>query len=196
MTEKIDKALREALLKEAEAIHAGDAAYKRAANTEFVLWLVIVLAAALALRLFFVEPVRVVGDSMHDTLVNGERMLVEKVSYWFRTPERGEIIICFYPHHTTSCVKRVIGVAGDTVEIRGGILYLNGEKLNESEYWEDRIDHDMEAYSVPEGHVFVVGDNRNESSDSRNPLVGAIPLERVVGKVMGVIWPLDEARRV
>ncbi|MBE5784307.1 MAG: signal peptidase I [Clostridiales bacterium] len=196
MSEKIDKTLRAALLKDAEAIHAKDAPYKRAADKEFVLWLVIVLAAAFALRLFLFEPVRVVGDSMHDTLVSGERMLVEKFSYWFNAPERGDIIICFYPHHTTSCVKRVIGIGGDSVEIRDGILYLNGEKLNESAYWEDRIDQDMAEYLVPEGHVFVVGDNRNESSDSRNPLVGAIPLERVVGKVIGVVWPFDEARRI
>ncbi|MBQ3201769.1 MAG: signal peptidase I [Clostridia bacterium] len=196
MAEKIDKTLRAALLKDAEAIHAKDAPYKRAADKEFILWLVIVLALALAVRLFVFEPVRVVGDSMHDTLVNGERMLVEKVSYLFREPQRSDIIICFYPHHTTSCVKRVIGIGGDTVAIRDGILYLNGEKLDESAYWEDRIDQDMEEYIVPEGHVFVVGDNRNESSDSRSVLVGAIPLERVVGKVIGVVWPLDEARRV
>ncbi len=196
MTEKIDKKLRAALLKDAEAIHAKDAPYKRAADKAFALWLVIVLSLAFALRLFVFEPVRVVGDSMHDTLVNGERMLVEKVSYCFHGPERSDIIICFYPHHTTSCVKRVIGIGGDSVEIRDGILYLNGQRLNESEYWEDRIDQDMEEYIVPEGHVFVVGDNRNESSDSRSPFVGAIPLERVVGKVIGVVWPLDEARRI
>lgn len=127
MAEKIDKTLRAALLKDAEAIHAKDAPYKRAADKEFILWLVIVLALALAVRLFVFEPVRVVGDSMHDTLVNGERMLVEKVSYLFREPQRSDIIICFYPHHTTSCVKRVIGIGGDTVAIRDGILYLNGE---------------------------------------------------------------------
>ena len=139
---------------------------------------------------------RVSGDSMYDTLIHNERMFVEKVSYWFERPQRGQIIICYYPNHTSTCVKRIIGVPGDRVAITGGELYLNGEKLDESAYWEDLIWGDMAEITVPEDCVFVMGDNRNDSSDSRSPLVGPIPYSRIVGRVRSVIWPIEEARKV
>lgn len=194
MDRKIDKKLRARLRKNAEALHAKDIAYKKASDRDFALWLVLVLIAAFAVRLFIFEPVRVSGDSMYDTLVHNERMFVEKVSYWFTRPQRGEIVICYYPNHTTTCVKRVIGVPGDRIAIAGGAVYLNGEKLDESAYWDGFIWGDMAETVVPEDCIFVIGDNRNDSSDSRNPLVGPIPYSRVVGRVRSVIWPIGQAR--
>ncbi len=184
------------LRRSAEAIHAADVAYKKTSDREFALWLIMVLVAAFAVRLFIFEPVRVSGDSMYDTLHHNERMFVEKVSYWFRRPQRGEIVICYYPEHTTTCVKRVIGLPGDRIAITGGEVYLNGERLDESDYWNDEIWRDMEEITVPEDCVYVIGDNRNDSSDSRNPDVGPIPYNRVVGRVRSVIWPLDRARKL
>ena len=163
---------------------------------EWVLTIVAALAIAFVIRTFLFEPVRVSGDSMYDTLIHNERMFVEKVSYWFERPQRGQIIICYYPNHTSTCVKRIIGVPGDRVAITGGELYLNGEKLDESAYWEDLIWGDMAEITVPEDCVFVMGDNRNDSSDSRSPLVGPIPYSRIVGRVRSVIWPIEEARKV
>ncbi|MDO4573520.1 MAG: signal peptidase I, partial [Clostridia bacterium] len=89
-------------------------------NVDFLLYIVAVILAALVIRAFFAEPIRVDGDSMLPTLIDGEHMLVEKISFWTREPERGEIIICFYPGYTESCVKRVIGLPGETVAIRDG----------------------------------------------------------------------------
>ena len=194
MDRKIDKKLRTRLRKNADMLHAKDMAYKKASDRDFALWLVLVLIAAFAVRLFLFEPVRVSGDSMYDTLVHNERMFVEKVSYWFTRPQRGEIVICYYPNHTTTCVKRVIGVPGDRIAIAGGAVYLNGEKLDESAYWDGYIWGDMAEIVVPKDCIFVIGDNRNDSSDSRNPLVGPIPYSRVVGRVRSVIWPISQAR--
>lgn len=163
-------------------------------NLDFLLYLFLVVVLAFGVRNYLVEPVRVDGVSMASTLVDGEHMLVEKASYWFRTPARGEIIICYYPGYTESCVKRVIGLPGETVQIEGGIVYINGAPLDERDYWNDTIAGDYPAYTVPEGMVFVIGDNRNNSKDSRNASVGAIPPEKVVGRVLGVLWPLDRAR--
>ena len=81
-------------------------------NLDFFLYLALVVLIALAVRSFFFEPIRVEGDSMIPTLFDGEHMFVEKMSYWYNEPARGEIIICYYPGYTACCVKRVIGLPG------------------------------------------------------------------------------------
>lgn len=161
-------------------------------NVEFLLYIVIVVLMALAIRSFVAEPIRVDGDSMVPTLTNNEDMLVEKVSYWFSDPMRGDIVICYYPGYTESCVKRVIGIPGETISVSGGDIYIDGVLLDESDYWQGEIIGDMEAVTVGEREVFVVGDNRNGSKDSRNPSVGCIPYSKVVGRVIAVVWPFSE----
>ena len=123
-------------------------------NLDFLLYLFLVVVLAFGVRKYLVEPVRVDGVSMAPTLVDGEHMLVEKASYWFQSPARGEIIICYYPGYTESCVKRVIGLPGETVQIEGGVVYINGAPLDERDYWNDTIAGDYPAYTVPEGMVF------------------------------------------
>lgn len=161
-------------------------------NVEFLLYIALVVLVALTIRTFIAEPIRVDGDSMIPTLVNNEDMLVEKVTYWFNDPQRGDIVICFYPGYTESCVKRVIGLPGDTVEVREGVFYINGKALDESAYWKDSIIGDVAPVTVGARQVFVVGDNRNGSRDSRNPSVGCIPYAKVVGRVVAVVYPFDE----
>lgn len=196
MPKKISRAKLKKLVKAAEAYHEKEPAYRRDSNWQFYLYLVGVVVAALAMRLFLFEPVRVDGNSMHDTLVNNEYMFVEKVSFWFEEPRRGEIITVFYPGYTVSCVKRVIAVEGDTIEIAGGQAYVNGQAVDESAYWSGLMMGDMDLVTVPEDCVFVMGDNRNDSKDSRNASVGFIPYYRIVGKCRAVIWPLSERRKV
>ena len=161
-------------------------------NVEFLLYIVIVVLTALAIRSFIAEPIRVDGDSMVPTLTNNEDMLVEKVSYWFSGPMRGDIVICYYPGYTESCVKRVIGLPGETVSIDSGEIYIDGILLDEGSYWQGDIIGGMEDVTVGEREVFVVGDNRNGSKDSRNPSVGCIPYSKVVGRVIAVVWPFSE----
>ena len=162
-------------------------------NVEFLLYIVAVVLVALTIRSFIAEPIRVDGDSMVPTLVHNEDMFVEKMSYWFSDPLRGDIVICFYPGYTESCVKRVIGLAGETVSVVDGAIYINGKQLDESAYWNGEIIGDMEPVTVGQREVFVVGDNRNGSKDSRNPSVGCIPYAKLVGRVVAVVYPFDEA---
>ncbi len=192
----LTKKQRKALMAAAETLHKEDAPYKRSANGSFLLYLVTVVLIALFIRSFVFEPVQVVGTSMYPTLLPGEGMFTEKLTYAFSEPEHGDIIICRYSNMDVNCVKRIIGMPGDTVAITNGEIYLNGQLLDESEYWNDTIYGDMQEVTVPEKSLFVVGDNRNASEDSRNPFVGFVPYGQVKGKVQAVMLPLFRARWV
>ena len=130
---------------------------------------------------------------MYPTLVNAEDMFVEKLTYTVSQPKRGDIIIiCRYPGRPENIVKRVIGLPGETISIVDGCVYINGEQLDESAYWNDSILGDMAPVTIPEGSIFVMGDNRNESADSR--MVGPLPFCKIFGKVQAVVFPFDVAR--
>lgn len=176
-----------------EELHKKDEPYRRAANSDFIIYLLTLMAVAIFIRTFIFEPVQCIGISMYPTLVGGEGMFTEKLTYTVSAPQRDDIIICRYPYHTEKCVKRVIAVPGDRISISDGAIYLNGEKLDESAYWDGYIeDSDMPEVTVPERSLFVVGDNRNYSGDSRH--VGFIPYCQVKGKVRAVITPFSQAR--
>lgn len=165
-------------------------------NVDFFLYICMVVLLALSVRLFVCEPIRVVGDSMDPTLIDGEHMLVEKVSYWFEQPARGQIIICYYPGYTESCVKRVVGLPGERVRVQNGAVYINDEALDESAYWTAALNGEMQERLVGEKEVFVMGDNRNFSRDSRREDVGNIPYAKIVGRVRAVIWPMERYRPI
>jgi signal peptidase I len=155
-------------------------------------WIISLAAAiviALALRFFVFEFIRVEGPSMQPTLYTNEYVFMERVTYWFNEPQRGDIIICYFPDRTDTYVKRVIGVEGDVLEIRGGVLYLNGEP--NYDYFQDPMIHELNPVTVPDNCVFVMGDNRNASMDSTDSSVGALPYRMVLGKALFVIWPFD-----
>ena len=176
-----------------EELHKKDEPYRRAANSDFIIYLLTLMAAAIFIRTFIFEPVQCIGISMYPTLVGGEGMFTEKLTYTVSAPQRDDIIICRYPYHTEKCVKRVIAVPGDRISISDGAIYLNGEKLDESAYWDGYIeDSEMPEVTVPERSLFVVGDNRNHSGDSRH--VGFIPYCQVKGKVRAVKTPFSQAR--
>lgn len=176
-----------------EELHKKDEPYRRAANSDFIIYLLTLMAVAIFIRTFIFEPVQCIGISMYPTLVGGEGMFTEKLTYTVSAPQRDDIIICRYPYHTEKCVKRVIAVPGDRISISDGAIYLNGERLDESAYWDGYIeDSDMPEVTVPERSLFVVGDNRNYSGDSRH--VGFIPYCQVKGKVRAVMTPFSQAR--
>lgn len=176
-----------------EELHKKDEPYRRAANSDFIIYLLTLMAVAIFIRTFIFEPVQCIGISMYPTLVGGEGMFTEKLTYTVSAPQRDDIIICRYPYHTEKCVKRVIAVPGDRISISDGAIYLNGEKLDESAYWDGYIeDSEMPEVTVPERSLFVVGDNRNHSGDSRH--VGFIPYCQVKGKVRAVMTPFSHAR--
>lgn len=175
-----------------EELHKKDEPYRRAANSDFIIYLLTLMAVAIFIRTFIFEPVQCIGISMYPTLVGGEGMFTEKLTYTVSAPQRDDIIICRYPYHTEKCVKRVIAVPGDRISISDGAIYLNGEKLDESAYWDDYIEGTLEEVTVPDKCLFVVGDNRNHSGDSRH--VGFIPYWQVKGKVRAVMTPFSHAR--
>lgn len=147
-----------------------------------------ILAAVIII--FIAQSHLVDGSSMENTLHDRERLMVDKLSYRFIEPKRGEIIVFRYPQDTRSrFVKRVIGIPGDTVEIRNGVVYLNDVPLDEPYIKEPPRDN-MPKITVREGHVFVMGDNRNNSLDSRHPPVGQIPYRLIVGRALFSYWPL------
>ncbi len=185
-----------ALQKAASELHYGDREYTRATNVAFILYLITVLLIALSVRAFIGEPVLVDGYSMYPTLLDGERIIVEKLSYYAAPPARGDIVVCYYPGHTVSRVKRVIGLPGDVISVWDGAVYVNGEQLDESAYWNDYIFGSASPGTVPEGTVFVMGDNRNHSTDSREYGVGPIPFEKILGRAFCVVWPLSELREI
>lgn len=148
-----------------------------------------------------VQPFKVDGESMYPTLHNDEFILVDKVSYHFSSPQRGDIVVFQYPGDTTKdFVKRVIGLPGDTVAVKNNAVYVNGKALPESYLpASNKPDYTMPPYTVPKGILFVLGDNRNNSFDSHEWGVPSgqsnpTPLtdNLVVGRALVAYWPLSQ----
>ena len=158
-------------------------------------WIVSIVGAiilALLIRTFIVELYIVDGPSMRPTLQHEERLVVNKFIYRVRNPKHGEVVIFRYPRDPSrDFIKRVIGVAGDTVEIKEGHVYVNDEIIRE-DYILEKTRTEYPKTTIPEGTIFVLGDNRGNSDDSRFPDVGFVPLDNVKGKAMLVFWPVDE----
>ena len=156
---------------------------------EWVVTLAVALVIAVVVRTFIFEPVRVDGNSMYPTLKHGEIMIVNKMDYAFKgEPERFDVVICHYPNRgNTNFVKRVVGLPGDTVEIKDGYLIVNGVIYAEKFLHERPVDS-FGPVTVPEGQYLVMGDNRNNSNDSRRPEVGTLDREYIMGKVSAVLW--------
>ena len=170
---------------------------KKSVKQEIFEWvMVIVVAAALAfvVRTFIFEPVRVDGSSMLNTLTNNDFMIATKYDYLMGDPERFDVVICDYPNTSDGKyrVKRVIGLPGDTVELVAGELYINGEHIEQDFDMTDNQAY-FGPYVVPEDHYFVMGDNRNNSKDSRSTMVGALPRSMIRGHVRVVIFPFSDA---
>ena len=156
--------------------------------------IVIALVLAFFIRHFIVELYLVEGPSMRPTLENHERLVVNKFIYKFRAPERGEVLVFRYPKDPSrDFIKRVIAVPGDTIEIKEGRVFVNQQLQNES-YILSKTRGSYPLSTVPEGHIFVMGDNRNNSEDSRFSDVGFVPFDLLKGKAVMVFWPLDQLR--
>ncbi len=191
----VDKLNKSTSVRHENADNHTEASNKKSGKHELRSWLFSIAAAiviALMLRFFVFEFVRVDGPSMQPTLYTDEFVLMEKVTYWFRNPERGDVVICSFPDSPDSFVKRVIGVPGDVLEVRNGVLYIN--EVSDYEYFDGYIDTPPapNPVTIPGNCVFVMGDNRNHSTDSNDESVGPIPYEKVLGRALFVIWPLAQ----
>ena len=158
-----------------------------------------VLLAAILIVMFVVQRTQVDGESMEPTLYNGENLMVDKLSYRFRDPERFEIIVLrpFENDTKTLYIKRIIGLPGETIRIEtDGTILINGEKLYEG-YGKEVIQADKrgraaQEVQLGEDEYFVMGDNRNNSGDSRDKNVGNIQRSKIIGRAWIRIWPLNK----
>ncbi len=140
------------------------------------------------------QRTEVVGSSMYPTLHDGDNLLVDKISYRFTDIERFDIIVFEYQHEeNVYYIKRIIGLPGETVQITDGNIYINGELLEEDYGYEvmESAGLAAEPVTLGENEYFVLGDNRNDSTDSRDPRVGNITRDIIVGKAFVRIYPFD-----
>ena len=168
---------------------------RRKAALRTLLELPIILLVSFALVFGFVRPViaapfYVGSGSMVPTLMVWDRILINKLAYDFAGPQRGDIVLFESPEGTEDpLIKRVVGLPGDTIEVRAGALYVNGRRQREP-YVNDHLRNMQSPYGpteVPEGHYFMMGDNRGNSADSR--VFGPVPEENLIGEALFRFWP-------
>jgi signal peptidase I len=189
---------------------AGDAvatssARRRRRRRVGVDWLIIglvALATAFVLRIFVVQQFAVDGDSMLGTLHSGDRVIVNKLSYDAHDPRHGDIVVLKDVKQSVEVrdlIKRVIALPGETIEYRDCQLFLDGERITEP-YLDpvlvgaDHCGGSQAPVTVEPGHVFVMGDNRAASLDSRTQAIGQIPYDHLIGRAFVVVWPTSDWR--
>jgi len=162
---------------------------------EFFGWVLaigVAIGVGLFMHIFVVEAFVVDGASMEPTFHTNNRIVLWKSAYLFSEPRRGDVIVFRYPGDTSrDFIKRIIGTPGDTVEIRSGYVYVNGREIKE-DYLQSFPLYDFSAQKVPQGSYFVLGDNRNNSMDSRDKSVGFVPRTYIIGKAELVFYPLND----
>lgn len=164
---------------------------------DFLETTVVALSIFVVFYLFLIQPHEIKGSSMEPSFHNSEYILTDKISYRFRDPERGDVIIFKAPtNQDVDYIKRIIGLPGDRVKIQAGVIYINGKKLKES-YISDSTNllpgnflQEGIEIAVPERKLFVMGDNRQHSSDSRE--FGPIPMQSIIGRAFMRYWPITE----
>lgn len=185
---------------------------KRAFWKELPVLIVVALVVAVLIKTFLVQAFWIPSASMRDTLIEGDRVMVNKLAYRFGEPSRGDVIVFDSPleqHHTgenllgavvrnvgealglstpeSALIKRVIAVGGDTIEIKNNAVYINGSPIAEPYLTQAIAMPDFGPLTVPEGEVFVMGDNRNHSEDSR--VFGPISDDVIIGRAFVRVWP-------
>ncbi|MGH2752108.1 MAG: signal peptidase I [Actinomycetota bacterium] len=203
-----------------EARAAEHESHRRSFWREFPVLVVAAFALALLIKTFLLQAFYIPSGSMLPTLEVGERILVEKVSYRFGEPDRGDVVVFerslnpalsppgegdsvlgdvvnafrslfgFPTGGDQDFVKRVMAVGGDTIEGREGVVYVNDEPVEEPYLPDGVATSDFAPQQVPAGQIFVMGDNRGNSDDSRS--FGAVPADEVVGRAFLSIWPADD----
>jgi signal peptidase I len=148
------------------------------------------IVIALLIHVFLAQATRVYGQSMEPNLHTDERLVIEKFSYHFHGPRRGDVVVLRDPGGTPELlIKRVVGLPGERVTLADGKVYIDGKPLDEP-YLDQSTNGGGRSWVVPPLSVFVMGDNRSASRDSR--IFGPVPLEELVGKALFRYWPLGE----
>ena len=160
------------------------------------LYLLIVLVATFLVVTYVGQRTKVIGSSMSPTLTDGDNLIVDKISYRFRDPSRYDIIVFPYQYEEdTYYIKRIIGLPGETVQVKDGAVYINDELLESDIYGREPMNDPgiaAEPITLGEDEYFVLGDNRNNSSDSRSPSVGVLHREDLIGRAWVRIYPFSK----
>lgn len=162
----------------------------------WLLYILIIIGLTYLIITFVGQRTRVSGSSMETTLQNGDNLIVDKISYRFRDPKRYDIIVFPYKYEEdTYYIKRIIGMPGETVQIKeDGYVYIDGERLKSDIYGRELIKDPQtaaEPVTLGDGEYFVMGDNRNHSMDSRDPSVGVLSRDDLIGRAWVRIYPFD-----
>lgn len=175
-----------------DSLNENEKEKKRSGLRELISWVLVIalsIGVALFLNGFVIVNARVTSGSMENTIMTKDRVLGLRFSYWFSQPQRGDIVIFKYPDdESQNYIKRIIGLPGDTVEIQNGSVYINGELLDEP-YLREEPKGSFGPYEVPEGHYFVLGDNRNNSRDSRYWTNKYVSEDQILGKAYWIYYP-------
>ena len=161
----------------------------------FLLYVMMVVGITFFIITFIGQRTYVSGSSMENTLHHGDNLIVDKLTYRFSKPKRYDIIVFpFRYQEKTYYIKRIIGLPGETIQIQDGVIWIDGEVLQESYGREVMKNAGLAAdmITLGEDEYFVLGDNRNDSTDSRDPSVGVIHKDEIIGRAWLRIWPLDK----
>ena len=146
---------------------------------------------ALVVNVFVVQAITVDGPSMQPNLYYVYRVMVEKVTYSFHGPRRGDVVVVDLPDEETTLIKRAVALPGETVEVRGGQTFIDGQLLDEP--WVAQLGGpNYFPTLVPPLHIFILGDNRPVSRDSR--YFGPVPIDHVIGRAWLIYWPPDQVK--
>ena len=161
----------------------------------WILYILIIIGLTYLIITFVGQRTRVSGSSMETTLHNGDNLIVDKLSYRFRDPKRYDIIVFPYKYEeNTYYIKRIIGMPGETLQIKDGYVYIDGEQLTSDIYGNELIEDPQTAedpVTLGEDEYFVMGDNRNHSMDSRDPSVGVLKKSDLMGRAWVRIYPFN-----
>lgn len=162
----------------------------------YILYILVILGLTWMIVTFVGQRTRVSGQSMETTLQNGDNLIVDKISYRFHDPARYDIIVFPYKYEeNTFYIKRIIGLPGETVQVKDGYTYINGKKLTSDIYGREVMDEPgiaEEPIKLGKDEYFVLGDNRNHSQDSRDPYVGVLKRSDLLGRAFIRIYPLNK----
>lgn len=166
----------------------------------WIFYFIVIIGLTYIIITYVGQRTRVDGSSMETTLSDGDHLLVDKISYRFKEPERYDIIVFPYLHEEkVYYIKRIIGLPGETVQVIDGYVYVNGEMLDSDVYGAEVMeDAEMAAdpLTLGEDEYFVLGDNRNHSADSRDPSVGLIKRKNIMGKAWVRVYPFDRMGKI
>lgn len=162
----------------------------------WILYILIIIGLTYLIVTYVGQRTRVSGSSMETTLSDGDNLIVDKLTYHFQEPKRYDIIVFPYKHEDkTYYIKRIIGLPGETVQIIDGYVYINGEWLSSDIYGTEVMESAQSAaepITLGEDEYFVLGDNRNHSSDSRDPSVGVLHRKDLIGRAWVRLYPFDK----